>query len=127
MARRRPEVFQKYIRCGQQLVENLPGLFVAQVERHAFLISIERAEAWAVAFVFGIAPAMGIAAIGQLDLDHFAAQIAEQTTRVGPGHMAADVDTSIAFEGAGDHSCFKTSPMSLIAIKNGFPPRGDLA
>ena len=63
LARRRPEVFQKDIRRGDELAQNLPGLCLAQVERDAFLVSIKRAEARAVALVFGIAPAVGVAAV----------------------------------------------------------------
>ena len=109
LARRRPEVFQKDIRRGDELAQNLPGLCLAQVERDAFLVSIKRAEARAVALVFGIAPAVGVAAVGQFDFNHFAAQVAEQAAGVGPGHMAADIDASETFESAGDHLLFANS------------------
>ncbi len=46
---------------------------------------------------------MGIAAVGQFDFDHFAAEIAEQAARIRAGHMAANVDAGETFESSGDH------------------------
>src|SRR6185437_2369398 len=74
-----------------------------QIEGDTFLVAVERAETGAVAFVFRIAPAVRVAAVGQFDFDYFAAEIAEQAAGVWPGDVAADVDTSKSFEGSGDH------------------------
>ena len=46
---------------------------------------------------------MGIAAVGQLDFDHVAAEIAQQAAGVRPGDVAADVDASKSFERSGNH------------------------
>ena len=67
---------------------------------------------------------MGVAAVGQLDFDDLAAQVAEQAAGIWARHMAANVDANSSFESAGYHVFFKTSTSSvlLIAIKKGFPP-----
>ena len=95
-----------------------------QIEGDAFLVAIERAETGAVAFVFRIAPAVRVAAVGQFDFNDFAAEIAEQAAGVGPGDVAADIDANRSLECSGDHACFKSSSsvISFIAIKKAFPP-----
>ena len=103
LPRRRAEVFDQDI-CGlQQLEQNLPAFFLAQIECDAFLISIERAETWPVTFVFGVAAAMRVASIGQLDFDDLAAQVAEQAAGVRPGDMAANLNANSSFESARNH------------------------
>ena len=87
------------------------AFFLPQIEGDAFLIAIERAKARAVAFVFRIAPAVGVAAVGQFDFDHFAAEIAEQAARIGPGDVAADVDANSSFESSGNHYGYEQLPL----------------
>ena len=95
-----------------------------QIEGDAFLVAIERAKTGAVAFVFRIAPAVRVAAVGQFDFNDFAAEIAEQAAGVGPGDVAADIDANRSLECSGDHTCFKSSSSVIlfIAIKKAFPP-----
>ena len=98
-----------------------------QIDGNAFFITVERAKARAVAFIFGIAPPVRVAAVGQFDFDYVAAEVAEQAAGIGAGHVAADVDTSVTFESSGNHARFKSlKQISLIAIKKGFPQLGEL-
>jgi hypothetical protein len=56
---------------------------------------------------------VGIAAVRQLDFDHVAAEVAEQTARVGAGYMAADVDATETFKCSGNHARLESSTMTL--------------
>jgi hypothetical protein len=97
------EVLEENIRCAEELEQDSTSHFIAQIESEALFISVKRAKARAVAFVFRISPAVGVAAVGQLNLDHFAAKIAEQATSVGTRHMAANLNANSSFESAENH------------------------
>src|SRR5258707_6964902 len=121
------EVFEKNIRRRQEFAQNLAAFFVPQIDGDAFFVAVERAKARTVAFVFGIAPAVRVAAVGQFDFDHVAAEIAEQAAGVGAGHVAADVDTSITFESSGNHVRFKSLKQFTYLNQKRFSSTGFLA
>src|SRR5581483_9385410 len=100
---RRPEVFYEDIGGREQIEKNFLPLALAQVERDALLVAVERAKARAVAFVFRIAAPMRIALARQLDLDDFAPQVAEETAGVRTGDVPADVDGPCSVERTVDH------------------------
>jgi hypothetical protein len=45
---------------------------------------------------------MRVAAVGQFDFDHFAAEIAEETPRIRPGDVPADIDHNCPVERSSD-------------------------
>jgi hypothetical protein len=46
---------------------------------------------------------MGVTAYGQFDFDHFAAEVAQETPRIGAGYMAANIYSYRSFERSSNH------------------------
>jgi len=46
---------------------------------------------------------MGVASIRQLNLNHFATKIAEETASIGAGYMAANIYDNGSFESSSNH------------------------
>lgn len=114
LSRRWSEVFNQDIRRRQKLQKYLSALSLAQVKCDAFLVSVQDTEARAVTFIFGVATAVRVAAVGQFDFDDLATEIAEQAASIWPGHVPAYVDSNGSFERSGDHGFFNNCLASQI-------------
>ena len=110
------KIFNQDIRCRQKPQKDLSAPFLPQIECDAFLVSVQDTEAWAVSFIFGVATAVRVAAVGQFDFDDLATEIAEQAARIWPGHVPAYVDSNGSFERSGDHGFFTNCLASQIGF-----------
>ena len=95
-----------------ELARGGDALRALEIEHHALLVAIDRAESRA---VFDAAPAAErIAAIGRLDLDHLGAEIAQQHSGIRSGHVVGELDDANAFESPSHHIPRRCTSMSLL-------------